>query len=83
MAETVVIDSRIDRKDNVCGGAACIRGTRLPVWGLQAARQRGISDREILEMYPFLSQDDLDAAWVFVLNHEDEIRSQILENEEA
>ena len=67
----------------VCGGDACIRGTRVPVWGLQAARQNGTADRDILQMYPFLSQADLDAAWVFVSNHEDEIQAQIRANVEA
>lgn len=56
-------DKRIVQKPGVCGGDAIIAGTRIPVWGLERARRHGINDSRILEMYPALSQADLDAAW--------------------
>jgi uncharacterized protein (DUF433 family) len=75
--------SRIVTRSGVCGGNACIRGTRVPVWGLAAARQRGIADAAILEMYPELSQADLKSAWRYVMRHAEEINRLIRENRDA
>jgi uncharacterized protein (DUF433 family) len=66
----------------ICGGKARIHGTRIPVWGLEHARQSGCSDRQILEMFPGLVKADLAAAWVYVERHGKEIRQQIRANEE-
>jgi uncharacterized protein (DUF433 family) len=38
----------------VCGGDACIRGTRIMVWLLVDLKQQGASDQEILEVVPLL-----------------------------
>jgi uncharacterized protein (DUF433 family) len=66
----------------VCGGKARIHGTRIPVWGLEHARQNGCSDRQILEMFPGLVRADLAAAWKYVERHKSEIGQQIRANEE-
>src|ERR1700687_4171994 len=39
---------RIVKSPGVCGGRACIRGTRITVWGLDAYKRQGLSDAEIL-----------------------------------
>jgi uncharacterized protein (DUF433 family) len=69
-------------KGGVCGGVPCIRGTRIPVWVLANYRRMGMSDVEILEQYPSLSQVNLDAAWNYFLGHTAEIEEQIRENME-
>ena len=51
--------SGIERTAGVCGGAACVGRTRIPVWLLVRIRQLGASDEEILEDYPALSGRDL------------------------
>src|SRR3954468_12221188 len=38
----------------VCGGRACVAGTRITVWGLVQHRQLGLSDEGILEATPGL-----------------------------
>lgn len=43
----------------VCGGDRHIRGTRIPVWALEAARRAGVDDAEMLEMYPTISPEQL------------------------
>ena len=41
--------------DRVCGGEACVAGSRIPVWTLEWFRQHGSTDSEILKIYPFSS----------------------------
>lgn len=72
---------RIKSTPGVCGGDPCIAGTRIPVWGLEQARQLGISEADMLEDYPSLDKSDLSAAWAYVELHREEIERQIQENE--
>ena len=76
--------SWIQKTPGLCGGDACIRTTRIPVWSLVQARQLGFSDQELLNHYdPPLSQADLDAVWDYFDHHKKEIEEAIRENEEA
>lgn len=72
----------IEKTDNVMGGAACIRQTRIPVWLLEQARRQGISEVDLLRNYPQLTANDLANAWAYVISHKEEIENQIIENEE-
>lgn len=72
---------RIKRKSGVCGGNACVAGTRIPVWLLVRARQLGGSEEEILADYPALDRDDLNSAWAYYALHREEIAQQIASNE--
>ena len=67
----------------VCGGAACIAGTRIPVWILEQYRRLGASEAELLRSYRSLRAEDLVNAWAYVRSHRDEIKQQIRENEAA
>jgi len=73
----------IDTTPGVCGSAACIVRTRIPVWLLENARRLGTSDAEILRAYPQLRAEDLANAWAYVRAHRDEIDSEIQQNEAA
>ncbi len=64
-----------------CGGDACVRDLRVPVWTLVNYRRLGLSDAEILRSYPDLTAADLDAAWEYAASHPDEIDTAIVENE--
>jgi uncharacterized protein (DUF433 family) len=76
--------SWVQKTPEVCGGDACIRTTRIPVWSLVEARRLGFSDQELLNHYdPPLTQADLDAAWAYFDNHRNEIEQAIRENEDA
>jgi uncharacterized protein (DUF433 family) len=75
--------SWIQKTPNVCGGRACIRNTRITVWGLEEWRRLGLSDARIMEHVPGLTQADLDAAWVYYGQHAEEIDHDIKQNEEA
>ena len=73
--------SGIECTPGVCGGDACIRRTRIPVWLLVRAHQLGSSDEEILDSYPTLSHHDLDNAWAYYELHQADIEQQIASNE--
>jgi uncharacterized protein (DUF433 family) len=73
----------IESRPEVCGGAACIIRTRIPVWVLEQSRRLGISEADLLRSYPSLRAEDLANAWAYVRSHRDEIDREIRENEEA
>jgi uncharacterized protein (DUF433 family) len=77
------ITDRITKTPGVCGGNACIRGTRITVWGLAAWRKLGLPDSAIIQRVEGLTQHDLDAAWEYAAAHTDEIEEAIRLNEEA
>lgn len=72
----------IEKTPGVCGGDACIVGTRIPVWVLVNARNLGISEAQLLKDYPTLSATDLTNAWVYATVYPVEIATAIKENEE-
>jgi uncharacterized protein (DUF433 family) len=72
----------ITSSPGVCGGKACIKGTRIPVWVLERARQLGATDVQLLEMYPELGREDLRNAWRYVDSYKEEVERQIRENED-
>ena len=71
----------IERTPGVCGGEACVAGTRIPVWVLARARQLGGTEEEILADYPCLSRSGLNAAWAYCALHRADIAQQIESNE--
>ena len=72
----------IESAPNVCGGAACIVRTRIPVRVLENARRQGVTESELLQDYPALTAQDLANAWAYVRSHREEIEREIIENEE-
>lgn len=72
----------IDFTRDVCGGAARIIRTRIPVWTLEAARRQGMSDGAILASYPSLTAEDLANAWAYARSHRAEINQEITANED-
>lgn len=72
----------IEKTPGVCGGDACITGTRIPVWVLINARNLGISEAQLLKDYPTLSATDLINAWVYATVYPEEIATAIAENEQ-
>lgn len=75
--------SWISKKPDRCGGDACVRDTRITVWGLVRDRQLGASDDEILQAIQGLTPADLQTAWEYAEANADEIEQAIRENEEG
>lgn len=73
----------IDFEEDVCGGAARIVRTRIPVWLLEQARRLGTSEAELLLSYPSLRAEDLANAWAYARAHAAEMEREIFENEGA
>jgi uncharacterized protein (DUF433 family) len=72
----------IVKTPGVCGGAARLVRTRIPVWVLERLRQLGASADEILRSYPTLGRADVLQAWSYAARHRQEIEQEIQENEE-
>jgi uncharacterized protein (DUF433 family) len=53
---------RISVNPRVCHGQACIRGTRIMVSVVLDYLAEGLSKQDILEDYPTLRPEDIDAA---------------------
>jgi uncharacterized protein (DUF433 family) len=71
----------IQKTPGVCGGAARVRNTRIPVWTLVAYREQGAADEELLMNYPGLTATDLGLAWAYYEAHREEVDRLIAENE--
>lgn len=67
------ITKTIRKTPGVCGGHACVRDTRIPVWTLVSLRQQGATEQELLNNYPGLTLEDLTAVWGYYYNHKSEI----------
>lgn len=72
---------RITKTPGVCGGNACVRGHRIPVWSLVEARRLGSTEDKLLESFPDLTPTDLKEAWEFQRLHPLEIEREIWENQ--
>ncbi len=81
-ADTTKKSSWIQKTPGVCGGRACIRRSRITVWGLVLGRRLGASDDQLLKNIVGLTPDDLLAAWDYCQDHRAEIDEDIRENEE-
>ena len=71
----------ISKVVGICGGDACIVGTRIPVWSLVNYRRLNASDGDILEAFPDLSAAELVNAWAYADAYTEEIEKAIQENE--
>lgn len=84
LTQTLSIGNKgITKTPGVCGGEACIAGTRIAVWLLVEAQQLGIREAQLLQDYPHISAADLVNAWVYAQAHPKEIAAAILVNSEA
>ena len=70
----------ISKTPGICGGRACIEGTRMPVWSLVHYRFLGFTDWEILYNFPTMTPTDLKNAWQYYEANKLEIDRDISEN---
>lgn len=73
----------ITKTAGVCGGRACITGTRITVWGLASYRNLGLDEQAILAAIPGLTSEQLSAALRYAEQNTDEIARDIAENEDG
>ena len=66
LTQTLTPGSRgITKTQGVCGGEACIAGTRIPVWLLVESHRQGIREAQMLNDYSHISAADLVNAWAY------------------
>ena len=70
----------IEKTPGVCGGSACVAGTRITVWGLVESQRIGYSEADLLTSYPTISATDIANAWAYAAAFPDEIEAEIEEN---
>jgi len=76
--------SWIQKTPDVCGGAACIRDTRIPVWSLVVAHRLGASDEQLQNYFVApLTAGDVQTAWTYVAQNSGEIEAAIRQNDES
>jgi uncharacterized protein (DUF433 family) len=56
---------RITRNPEVMGGKPCLRGMRVTVGTIVGLVAPGRADREILDAYPYLEQEDIRQALTY------------------
>ena len=56
---------RISIDPNICHGKPCIKGTRIMVWIIVSCLANGDSIEDILEAYPGLKREDIQAALAY------------------
>ncbi len=75
---------RIEKTEGVCGGSACVAGTRVPVWSIIETWRRGVSAKELQTYFVRpLSGAEVRAALDYFQDHAEEIEEEIRRNEEA
>jgi uncharacterized protein (DUF433 family) len=74
------MQSWITKKPDRCGGDACVRDTRITVWGLVEWRRLGLTDEQILQAIQGLTPTNLEAAWEYHAAHQEEIDETIRAN---
>lgn len=65
MSDRTKLLKRISIDPNVCFGKPCIRGTRIWVSLLLDFLANGMSIQEVIEEYPYLQEEDIQAAIVY------------------
>lgn len=57
--------ARISTDRNICGGVACIKGTRIAVAIILDSLAAGDTEKDLLDSYPSLKPDDIRAALAY------------------
>lgn len=65
--------SEITQPPEISSGEARIANTQIAIWEIVNAQDLGHSDRDILLMYPQLTESDLATAWDYAEAHPEEI----------
>ena len=70
----------IQKTPGVCGGSACVVGTRITVWGLVESKRIGYTEADLLISYPTISATNLANAWTYAAAFPNEIEAEIESN---
>ena len=77
---TKQVYSHITKDADVCGGVACIDGTRIRVMDIVSLKRRGETPEQMLEVYPSLGLAQIHAALSYSYEHPEEIEAAFEED---
>jgi len=72
----------IRKAPGVCGGAACIGATRIPVWLIVSFLKQGATVHGVLQSYPQLTGEHLQLVRNYYQSHKAEIDRNIQEQDD-
>jgi len=79
-----VLTERITKTPGVCGGKACIAGTRIRVMDIVIwYEHQGMTPDEIVDQFPTITLSDVHTALAYYYDHIEEIREDIRRNDEV
>jgi len=71
----------VTKAPGVCGGKACIDGTRIRVYNVVFLHKEGAADEKIREAYPDLTPAQIHAALAYYYDNRDEIDADLAADE--
>ncbi len=77
MAGAVTVYSHITKDPEVCGGRACVDGTRIRVADIVCLKHLGQTPEQMLETYSSLNLAQVHAALSYYYEHSDEIDADL------
>ena len=78
-----MINSWIQKTNGVCGGSACIKNTRIPVWLIISLINQKTPIEELIEnYYPSLIEEDIKVVLDYYKYNKEEIDEEIRANDE-
>lgn len=80
---TATVYSHITKDPEICGGKACIDGTRVRVLDLVCLMRQGLSAQGMLEAYPSLNLAQVYAALSYYHENAQEIDADLERDREA
>lgn len=74
--------TRIVHQGGICGGRARVKGTRIPVWVLAQYWEFGATDETIMAAFSSVTKEDLQEARSYIEANAEEIRQDILDQDD-
>jgi uncharacterized protein (DUF433 family) len=82
-AKAMIVYSHITKDPEVCGGRACIDGSRIRVVDIACLQRDGYAPERMLEVYPSLNLAQIHAALSYYYENPQEIESALREDREV
>lgn len=82
-AKATIVYSHITKDPEVCGGRACIDGTRIRVVDIACLQRKGHAPERMLDVYPSLNLAQVHAALSYYYENPQEIESALQEDREV
>lgn len=76
-----IVYPHITKDPEVCGGSACVQGTRIRVIDVVAAYEEGLTPERIVAEYSLRDTADVFAALLYYRDHKGEIDADLAEGE--